>query len=374
MIEFKNVKKAYQDNVVIEDLSFTINDGEFVCIIGPSGCGKTTTLKMINRLHKVNGGEILIDGTNINDIDVNELRKSIGYVIQHIGLFPNMNVKQNISVVPTLLKWSKDKIDLRIKELMKMINMPFDEFAYKYPNELSGGQQQRVGVLRALAANPNIILMDEPFGALDPITRDVLQDELRNIHDQLKKTIIFVTHDMDEAVKMADRILFLDGGKILQYATPEEMLKNPGTPLIREFLGKISYDYNASDLTCEDVMRKRVYTVYNKERTLKCTSIMKQRDVASLVVVDHNNRYLGIIRIEDIKSEGVPGETIEKLIRKEDITVLINSNARDAFSELEKDNKEYLVVLKRDRQVAGIITRSSMAKALASLIWGENDV
>ena len=371
MIEFKNVSKSYQDNEVIDDLSATIKDGEFVCIIGPSGCGKTTTLKMINRLNKLNSGEILIDGTNINDIEVNKLRQGIGYVIQQIGLFPNMTIQQNISVVPKLLKWSKEKIDKRVKELLRLIEMPYDEYAHKFPRELSGGQQQRIGVLRALAANPPIILMDEPFGALDPITRDILQDELKKIHKKLKKTIVFVTHDMDEAVKMSDRIMFMESGKILQFATPEEMLNKPASPVIREFMGKISYAHNADDLTCADVMKTDVITVNRKWRTLECINRMNQRSIDSLIVVDENDKFMGIVSIEDIKERGIPGETIDKILDPNVKTVLISTNAKDAFDHFYAKDLDYLTVLNRDKTVAGIITKTSMAKALSSLVWGE---
>ena len=371
MIEFINVKKSYQDNEVIEDLNITIEDGEFICIIGPSGCGKTTTLKMINRLNKLNAGKILIDGVDINEIEVNKLRQNIGYVIQQIGLFPNMNVIQNISVVPKLLKWSKEKIDKRVRELLKLIDMPYDEYAHKYPNELSGGQQQRIGVLRALAANPPIILMDEPFGALDPITRDILQDELKSIHKKLKKTIVFVTHDMDEAVKMADRIIFMEGGKVLQYATPEEMLNKPASPIIKEFLGKISYAHNANDLTCADVMKKKVITVNKNKKTLECITLMNQRDISSVIVIDDADKFMGIVRIEDVKERGIPGVTIDQLLTSDIKTVLITTNAKEAFDEFYDYHLDYLTVLNRDKTVAGIITKTSMAKALASLVWGE---
>ena len=373
LIEFKHVYKSYQDNEVIEDLNLVIEDGEFVCIIGPSGSGKTTTLKTINRLNKINSGEILLNGKDINKIEVNKLRQEIGYVIQQIGLFPNMTVAQNISVVPSLLKWSKKKIDRRVRELLKLINMPYDEFADKYPSELSGGQQQRIGVLRALAANPPVILMDEPFGALDPITRDTLQDELKSIHKQLKKTIVFVTHDMDEAVKMANRIVFMDNGRILQVATPEELLNKPASPLIKEFLGKVSYSRNGADLTCADVMRAKVIKVNTRWRTLECINLMGQRDISSLIVVDDNDKFVGIVKIEDIKERGVPGETIEKLLVNDVETALINTNAKEAFDKFYDSKLDYLTILNRDRTVAGIITKTSMAKALASLVWGEGN-
>ena len=220
MIEYKQVKKIYDGKTVIEGLDLTIDKGSFVCLIGPSGCGKTTTLKMLNRLIKNDGGQILIDGKDINKVNVTELRRSIGYVIQQIGLFPNMTVAENIAVVPKLLKWDKAKIDARVRELLKLVDMDYEENAGKYPHEMSGGQQQRIGVLRALAINPPVILMDEPFGALDPVTRDVLQDEVKALQEKLGITIVFVTHDMDEAIKMADVVVFMEDGKIVQQATP----------------------------------------------------------------------------------------------------------------------------------------------------------
>lgn len=222
MIRFEHVTKQYGDNVILNDLNFEIEEGKFVILIGPSGCGKTTTLKMINRLIDPNSGHIYIDDKDINSIDKAALRRSIGYVIQQIGLFPNMTVAQNISVVPRLLKYPKEKCDEIVHELLEMVNMPYEQYAHKYPSEMSGGQQQRIGVLRALAASPPIVLMDEPFGALDPMTRTVLQAEVKKLQRKLNKTIIFVTHDMEEAISLADVIIFMDKGQIAQIASPEE--------------------------------------------------------------------------------------------------------------------------------------------------------
>ena len=216
MIEYRNIKKYYGDKPIIRGVSFTVEKGQFVVIIGPSGCGKTTTVKMLNRLIDASEGEILIDGVSTKDMDLIKLRTSIGYVIQQIGLFPNMTVEENISVVPRIMKWDKEKTLNRVKELLNMVNMPYNEYAGKYPRQLSGGQQQRIGVLRALAVNPPIIIMDEPFGALDPITREILQSEVKKIQRELNITVLFITHDMHEAMKMADRILFMDQGKILR--------------------------------------------------------------------------------------------------------------------------------------------------------------
>ncbi|SHE50344.1 betaine/proline/choline family ABC transporter ATP-binding protein [Alkalibacter saccharofermentans] len=370
MIVYKEVTKKYDDVTVVDNFNLTIDDGEFVVLIGPSGCGKTTSLKMVNRLIEMNDGAIFIDNQNINEMDAVELRRKIGYVIQQIGLFPNMNIEENITVVPKLLKWSKEKRRKRAEELLKLVGMPYEENAHKYPNELSGGQQQRIGVLRALAAEPPIILMDEPFGALDPITRENLQDELKVIQKKLKKTVVFVTHDMDEAIKMADKIIFMYNGKILQAASPEEMLKNPADPVIKNFLGKRSYSSTGEDLICKDVMRTKILTVPNTKKTLECINLMKQRQINSVVVVDENERYLGVAGIKEIMKTGKPGESIEKVTNKDLKTVSVNTNAKEAFDYLMESNNDYIVVLNSDKTVAGIITESSMTNALASVVWG----
>lgn len=236
MIQFEHVTKSYEKATILKDLNFTIPDGQFVILIGPSGCGKTTTMKLINRLLEPDSGIISINGKDIRLQDKVELRRHIGYVIQQIGLFPNMTVAQNISVVPKLLKYDKTRCAKIVQEMLKLVHM--EDYAEKYPSELSGGQQQRIGVLRASAASPPIVLMDEPFGALDPQTREALQDEVKNLQQRLGKTIIFVTHDMDEALKLADIIIFMDGGEVVQMASPEEMLENPATERVRSFLGK----------------------------------------------------------------------------------------------------------------------------------------
>ena len=217
MIQFEHVTKSYGKATILKDLNFTIPDGQFVILIGPSGCGKTTTMKLINRLLEPDSGIISINGKDIRLQDKVELRRHIGYVIQQIGLFPNMTVAQNISVVPKLLKYDKTRCAKIVQEMLKLVHM--EDYAEKYPSELSGGQQQRIGVLRALAASPPIVLMDEPFGALDPQTREALQDEVKNLQQRLGKTIIFVTHDMDEALKLADIIIFMDGGEVVQMAS-----------------------------------------------------------------------------------------------------------------------------------------------------------
>ncbi|MEG1165742.1 MAG: ABC transporter ATP-binding protein, partial [Oscillospiraceae bacterium] len=238
MIKFENITKSYGKKPILKNISFEIPKGQFVVLIGPSGCGKTTTLKMINRLIEPDQGKIFIDGKDVEGEDKVKLRRQIGYVIQQIGLFPNMTVAQNICVVPKLLKYDKESCDKIVREMLEMVNMPYDEYAGKYPGEMSGGQQQRIGVLRAFAASPPIVLMDEPFGALDPMTREILQDEIKRLQKKLNKTVVFVTHDMGEALKLADTIIFMEGGEIVQMAPPEEMLENPASDLVRKFLGK----------------------------------------------------------------------------------------------------------------------------------------
>ena len=207
MIQFEHVSKSYGKTPVLKDLNFTIPDGQFVVLIGPSGCGKTTTMKMINRLLEPDSGTIRIDGQDIHSQDKVELRRHIGYVIQQIGLFPNMTVAQNICVVPNLLKYSKEACDKIVHELLELVDLPYEQYAHKYPSEMSGGQQQRIGILRALAASPPIVLMDEPFSALDPMTRRTLQQEVRSLQQKLNKTFVFVTHDMEEALDLGWEIL-----------------------------------------------------------------------------------------------------------------------------------------------------------------------
>ena len=237
MLRFEQVNLSYGDQKILDNISFQVEDGQFAVFIGPSGCGKTTTLKMINRLIQPDSGHIYLDEKDIATVDRYELRRHIGYVIQQIGLFPNMTVAQNICVVPKLLKWPKDQCEQTVRQLLDMVGMPYEQYAHKYPSEMSGGQQQRIGILRALAASPPVVLMDEPFSALDPMTRRSLQLEMKNLQQKLNKTIIFVTHDMDEALDLADVIIFMDHGQIVQIAPPEEMLDNPATDQVRAFLG-----------------------------------------------------------------------------------------------------------------------------------------
>ncbi|MGE8204693.1 ABC transporter ATP-binding protein [Heyndrickxia sp. NPDC080065] len=238
MIKFENVSKRYQDDTVaVESLNLEIKKGEFFVLIGPSGCGKTTTLKMINRLIPLSDGTIFIDGKKISEYDIHELRWNIGYVLQQIALFPHMTIEENIMIVPEMKRWDKKKMGKRVDELLEMVGLEPEKYKNRKPNELSGGQQQRVGVIRALAADPEIVIMDEPFSALDPISREKLQDDLIKLQKDIKKTIVFVTHDIQEAFKLADRIALMKDGEIVQIGTPNELLHHPNNEFVKEFIG-----------------------------------------------------------------------------------------------------------------------------------------
>lgn len=255
MITFEDVSKTFAGGVeAVKNLSMEIADGETVVLLGTSGSGKTTTMKMVNRLIDSSSGRISIDGRDIMDQDPIALRRKIGYAIQHIGLFPHMTVGENITVVPRLLQWPRDKVAERADQLLAMVGLDPADFQDRLPVQLSGGQQQRVGVARALAADPPIILMDEPFGALDPITREQLQNEFLDLESEIKKTVIFVTHDVFEAVKMGDRIALMDVGRLQQLSTPTELVENPANEFVDSFLGRHRFQLSLLTRTIESVL------------------------------------------------------------------------------------------------------------------------
>lgn len=367
MIEFNHVSKNYGKTPILSDLTFTIPDGQFAVLIGPSGCGKTTTLKTINRLIDIDTGTIRIDGKDIRSQDKVELRRHIGYVIQQIGLFPNMTVAQNIVVVPKLLKYSQSRCDEIARELLKMVHM--EDYADKYPSEMSGGQQQRIGVLRALAASPDVILMDEPFSALDPMTRLGLQDEIKRIQQDLGKTVVFVTHDMDEALKLADIIIFMESGRIVQMGSPEDLLAAPATELVRKFLGK-HVENAAAPVKVEDFMRTNVFRVRSNRGLRECAEMMARNNVDTLLVEDSDGRYSGVVSIADIRKWNRSIPTIEPIVRKTARTVQVGDDAKESFDYLLDSDAEYVVVLTENRRIAGIITKTSVARSVAANLWG----
>lgn len=254
MIKFENVSKRYTDGTAaVDSVELEIKQGEFFVIIGPSGCGKTTTLKMINRLIPLSDGTIYIKGKKISDYDIHELRWNIGYVLQQIALFPHMTIEENIAIVPELKQWERDRIKQRTDELLEMVGLDHQTYANRKPSELSGGEQQRVGVIRALAADPEILLMDEPFSALDPLSREKLQDDMLDLKKNLKKTTVFVTHDMQEALKLADRICIMKKGRVVQIGTPQELITNPANDFVKNFVGNKN-DSWSSDFQLENLL------------------------------------------------------------------------------------------------------------------------
>ena len=369
MVKLSNITKRYGSEEAVRGIDLEIQEGQFVVLVGSSGCGKTTTLKMINRLIEPTSGEISIGGQNIRTMNPVELRRNIGYVIQQIGLFPNMTILENVEIVPKLLKLPRETYRKKALDLLEMVGLPPEVYANKYPAELSGGQQQRIGVLRALAGDPSLILMDEPFGALDPITRDSLQDEVKKLHQTLKKTFVFVTHDMSEAVKMADVIVFMDKGKIIQTAPPEEMLEHPANDFVRNFIGMRSSP-NGSELSVLEVMKRNPTTVSKEKRTLECVSLMNSKGIDTLIVTDQQGKLEGVITAECIRQFGKPGFSIEPLIETSVDTVNLFDSAKDAFDTLVNTKAEYLVVVDPDSRVVGIITRTGMVKSMAEALWG----
>ena len=370
MLRFDHVSLSYGSQKILNDLCFEIEEGQFAVLIGPSGCGKTTTLKMINRLIQPDTGKIYLNEEDITSKDKVELRRHIGYVIQQIGLFPNMTVAQNICVVPKLLKYSKEQCDQIVRDMLAMVEMPYEQYANKYPSEMSGGQQQRIGILRALAASPPIVLMDEPFSALDPMTRRSLQQEVKGLQQKLHKTFIFVTHDMAEALDLADVIIFMDHGNIVQMAPPEEMLAHPASGQIQDFLGNFIDTHAQKELTAADFMRSGVSTVSARRGVNECVSKMQRRNVDTLIVVDDQDRYQGTVSIADIRLTGHVVKTIEPLIRCNTPTVHTGDSAKDCFDLLISSGAPDLIVLNEEEKVDGIITKTSMTSAMAEQLWG----
>ncbi|KAF1340292.1 choline ABC transporter ATP-binding protein OpuBA [Bacillus subtilis] len=373
MLTLENVSKTYRGGKkAVNNVNLKIAKGEFICFIGPSGCGKTTTMKMINRLIEPSAGKIFIDGENIMDQDPVELRRKIGYVIQQIGLFPHMTIQQNISLVPKLLKWPEQQRKERARELLKLVDMG-PEYLDRYPHELSGGQQQRIGVLRALAAEPPLILMDEPFGALDPITRDSLQEEFKKLQKTLHKTIVFVTHDMDEAIKLADRIVILKAGEIVQVGTPDDILRNPADEFVEEFIGKERLIQSSSpDVERVDqIMNTQPVTITADKTLSEAIQLMRQERVDSLLVVDDEHVLQGYVDVEIIDQCRKKANLIGEVLHENIYTVLGGTLLRDTVRKILKRGVKYVPVVDEDRRLIGIVTRASLVDIVYDSLWGE---
>lgn len=376
MIEFRNVKKSYKSNIILENFNLNIDSGDLVVLIGSSGCGKTTLLKMINRLIETTSGEILVNGKNIKEEDPIKLRRSIGYVIQQTGLFPHMTVKENIEIIPKLMGEADDVIDKKTNELLNMVGLDPEQFSDRYPVELSGGQQQRVGVARAFATDAEIILMDEPFSALDPITRTELQEELFNIQKEYKKTIVFVTHDMDEALNLADKICILKGGKILQYDTPENILKNPAGPYVEDFVGKNKIWTMPEMIKAEDVMITNPVTVSPKRNVLQGIQIMREKKVDSLLATDKTGKLLGFVTLEKIQKIENKKNLIEEIMSSDPACVCEDMSLPELLEVFNNLKRGYLPVCNAEGKLRGLVTRSSLITVLSSQyieMGGNND-
>lgn len=374
MVRFERVSKVYAGGVkAVDDFNLAVGRGELICLIGPSGCGKTTTMKMVNRLHEPTSGTIYVNGKNIMQTDPVQLRRGIGYVIQQIGLFPHMTIAQNVELVPRLLGWDAPKRRKRVDELLPMVDLDPETFRNRYPRELSGGQQQRVGVLRALAAEPELILMDEPFGALDPITREALQDELKRLQAKLRKTIIFVTHDMDEALKLADRIVVMKDGRIHQVATPDELLRHPKDDFVAQFVGRDRLTATPELLSTEELMIKNPVTVDPDHGLAEAVATMRKRRVNSLLVTDDNSRLLGIVTAREIEKSRASHKTVAEIMRTDLPVINPRSSLQEAFERMLLDRVEFLPVVDDAGTLQGLITNTTLVDALARTFWSEGE-
>jgi osmoprotectant transport system ATP-binding protein len=370
MIRFEGITKKYDGKAVVSDITFEVTKGNLVVLIGPSGCGKTTLLKIINRLIKPSSGLVFINGEDIFEKDVIELRRNIGYVIQQTGLFPHMTVRENIEIVPRLQRKNKALIAEKSIALMQMIGLDPNQYLNRYPSQLSGGQQQRIGVARAFACDPDIILMDEPFSALDPISRNQLQDELADLQARVRKTIVFVTHDMDEAVKIADKICIIHRGRIAQYDKVEEIMKNPADEFVAKFIGRNRIWSSPEFIRAKDIMIADPVCTQADMPILRCIEKMRTQQVDSLLVTDKHGSLIGIISAKMAQAQtdkGVPVshvmhttfETVSPDHNIVEIVQLINHNSSASPSLTA------IPVITDNNQLQGLITKSSLLTTLS---------
>lgn len=379
MIEYKHVYKSYKNSKtnVIDDLSMKIEDGELIVLVGESGCGKTTTMQMLNRLIGPTKGSIEINGKDISTIVPIQLRRNIGYVIQNVGLFPHWTIEENIATLLTLQKLPQEEITKKVKSYMDLVNLDYEQYAYRYPKQLSGGQQQRVGVARALINEPDLILMDEPFSALDPITREQLQDELLRLHEELNKTIIFVTHDIDEAIKLGDRIAVMQHGKIAQFDSAEEILKNPANDFVEKFVGSNRLWKTPDMLTARDIMDEDFAVVRQDRSIAQAIEIMKDHKTSVLCVVDKikqdHFKLLGLIGSNRLY--GVKDHTVKmKDVMKKDFTAFDPSTSlAEIMTIREEKGLKYSPVINEEDELIGMMTNTSILSVLSQIMPGKED-
>lgn len=365
MIQFNKVSKNYKEKKILQVVSLTIEDNAITCLIGESGCGKTTTLKMINRLIEPTVGTITIDGEDIKKKNVIELRRSMGYVIQQTGLFPHMTIRENIELISRLEKKDPKIIAQRTLEMMEMIGLKAEDYLDRYPSELSGGQQQRIGIARAFATDPKIILMDEPFSALDPMTRINLQDELIRLQEKLHKTIVFVTHDMDEAIKLSDKIAIMDNGKVIQFDTPEMILKHPKNDFVRNFVGKKRIWTSPNLIKVEDIMIEHPVTCKPHFSVFYCLNKMKMAKVDSLMVVDDNRKLQGILYASALSDTNYENKKARDFIENDFIAAHIGDSIIDLLKSIDENKVTIVPVLDKKGILKGLVTRSSLLTSLS---------
>jgi osmoprotectant transport system ATP-binding protein len=373
MLRFEEVTKRYGDGqVAVDHLSLEVGTGELCVLVGPSGCGKTTTLKMVNRLVEPSSGRIVLDGEDITTVDPVVLRRRIGYVIQQAGLFPHLRVAENVAAVPRLLGWDKARTRARVGELLELVGLDPDRYARRYPHELSGGQQQRVGVARALGGDPPVLLMDEPFGAVDPIARERLQGEFLRLQAQLKKTVIFVTHDIEEAVTLGDRIAVLrQGGVLEQYDTPAEILGRPATAFVADFVGA-DRGLRRLAVTPIELGDLQMPPVLAPGATMaEARAAVAASDDRWAVVTDAGGRLLGWVEPDALASTATDGaDTVADHTRRFDAFVTLDESLKAAFAEMLQHDAGWVAVADGDRYV-GVLTPDALHAALRRSVGGE---
>ena len=369
MIKLENLTKTFTQKSgaafnAVDNVSLEVPAGEMCVLLGPSGCGKTTTLKMINRLIPASGGRIYINGEDTSGQDTVTLRRNIGYVIQQIGLFPNMTIEENITVVPRMLGWDKKRCRERATELMSMVALDPTKFLHRYPREMSGGQQQRIGVIRALAADPPVLLMDEPFGAVDPINREVIQNEFLEMQRQLKKTVMLVSHDIDEALKLGDRIAVFGQGKIVQCASPDELLAKPANDFVGSFVGQDRTLKRLLLVQAGDVTDQQpTITVRRSTPLMEAFTTMDDNDMRSVTVVDEDDRPLGFVKRREAR--GAAGHCGERLHHFR-VTGKAEENLRVVLSKLYEHNTVWMPIVDENGRYSGEISQDYIADYLSS--------
>lgn len=372
LLKLEHVTKIYKGGKkAVDDVTLSFNKGEFIAFIGTSGSGKTTTMRMMNRMIEPSSGKIYLNGEDISLKDPVMLRRSIGYVIQQIGLLPHLTIRENIVLVPKLLKWSEEKRKEIADRLIKLVDLPV-EFLDCYPGELSGGQQQRIGVVRALAADQDMILMDEPFGALDPITRESLQDLIKELQKKFGKTIIFVTHDMDEALKLADRVVIMRDGKVVQFDTPENILRAPADSFVEEFIGEERLLQARPNITTvEQIMLKTPISISPAKSLTDAIALMRNKRVDSLLVVDDAGFLKGFIDVESIGYYKKKATSVADIMNKHIFFVHKDSLVRDTVQRILKKGLKNVPVVDEMNKLVGIVTRASLVDMVYDSIWGE---